>query len=234
MRAPGPLLAVGRSADIFEYGPGLVLRRSREGQTMQDEARLMEHVRAHGYPVPAVQEVSDDGLSMVMERIDGVHMVAAIGKRPWTIPRAGRQLADLHTRLHRLPAPDWLSPAPVGTGDHILHLDLHPLNVIMSPSGPVVIDWTGGSRGDPAVDVAISWVLMATGSVATGPIIGAVLGRARRALVASFLAGLDTDAVRPQLRPVVAWKVEDPHMSADEQRRMWQLVGHAGGEQRDG
>ena len=59
---PGPLLAAGRDADIFEYGSGLVLRRSREGRSMAREAQVMEYVRSQGFPVPAVEEVSDDGL----------------------------------------------------------------------------------------------------------------------------------------------------------------------------
>ena len=38
VKEPGPLLAAGREADIFEYGPGLVLRRSREGYSMASQA----------------------------------------------------------------------------------------------------------------------------------------------------------------------------------------------------
>ncbi len=138
----------------------------------------MTYVRSQGFPVPAVREVSEDGLDMVLERIDGADMVAVLGKRPWEIRRQGRILADLHRRLHELTVPDWLPDAPVGRGDRLLHLDLHPLNVMMSPTGPVVIDWANACRGDPNVDVAIAWVLMATGEVSTGRFIGAVLDRA--------------------------------------------------------
>ena len=184
----------------------------------------MEHVRSQGYPVPAVEEVSDDGLAMVIERIEGADMVAVMTRRPWTITAQGRVLADLHHRLHALAAPDWLADAPVGRGDRLLHLDLHPLNVIVSPKGPVVIDWTGACRGDPSVDVALAWVLMAAGDVPTGRLIGALLGRARATLVTSYLRCFDLDTVRQALREVVAWKVSDPHMSASEQARMWQLV----------
>jgi tRNA A-37 threonylcarbamoyl transferase component Bud32 len=87
---PGRLLASGRDSDIFEYGAGSVLRRSREGRSMAREAQVMEAVRVQGFPVPAVQEVSNDGLSIVLERIEGPDMVAMMGKRPWSIPRMGR------------------------------------------------------------------------------------------------------------------------------------------------
>lgn len=36
----------------------------------------------------------------------------------------------------------------------MLHLDLHPGNVILTVAGPVVIDWTDVLRGDPALDLA--------------------------------------------------------------------------------
>ena len=189
----------------------------------------MEYVRLQGYPVPAVEEVSDDGLDMVMERIVGPDMVAAIGKRPWTIPGQGRVLADLHRQLHELAAPDWLHDCPVGRGDRLLHLDLHPLNVMLGPGGPVVIDWTGACRGDPAVDVALAWVLMAAGEVPTGRLLGTILARARSVLVKSFLGSFDIDVVKQSLHDVVAWKTLDPHMSAGEQDLMWQIVKDAGG-----
>lgn len=226
---PGPLLASGRDSDIFEYGPGLVLRRSRKGRSMLQEARIMEYVRGQGFPVPAVEDVSGDGLNMVIERIEGPDMVAMMGTRPWTITRLGRVLADLHRRLHELTAPVWLNDAPVGRGVGLLHLDLHPLNVMMGPRGPVVIDWAGACRGDPAVDVALAWILMAAGEVPTGRFMRMILERARSALVKSFLGSFEIDVVRQNLRAVVAWKVSDPHMSAAEQARMWQVVNEAGG-----
>jgi aminoglycoside phosphotransferase (APT) family kinase protein len=229
MTYPGPLLASGRDSDIFEYGPRLVLRRSREGRSMVQEARIMEHVRVQGFSVPAVEEVSADGFNMVMERIEGPDMVAMMGNRPWTIPRLGRTLADLHRELHELTAPEWLVDAPVGRGVGLLHLDLHPLNVMMSPRGPVVIDWARACRGDPAVDVALAWVLMAAGEVPTSRFMGMILGRARAALVKSFLGSVEIDAVRQTLRDVVAWKVSDPHISAGERARMWEVVKQAGG-----
>ena len=196
---------------------------------MVDEARIMEYVRSQGYPVPAVEEVSDDGLSMVIERIAGVDMVATMTKRPWTIARQGRALADLHRRLHEIAAPEWLHDAAVGRGDRLLHLDLHPLNVIISPEGPVVIDWSSACRGDPTVDVALAWVLMVAGDVPTGRIVGFILGRARAVLVNSFVGSFDIDVLKRSLPEVVAWKVTDPHMSDSEQARMWQLVKKTGG-----
>jgi len=211
------LLASGRDADIYEHGPGLVLRRARRGRSMATEARTMAWVRDHGYPVPAVDSISDDGLDLVMERIDGVSMVEGLGRRPWTIPAQGRTLADLHRRLHEIPAPDWVPPAPCGApGDRLLHLDLHPLNVMVTKAGPVVIDWPNAHAGDPATDVALTWALMSAGAVEGGPVMRLLAKRGRAALIGAFLGRVDVDAARRALPSVVEWKVTDPNMSPAE------------------
>jgi aminoglycoside phosphotransferase (APT) family kinase protein len=226
VQSPGPLLASGRDADIFEYGPGLVLRRSRRGRSMAGEARTMEYLRSHGYPVPAVEELSDDGTDLVMERIDGSSMVDYMTRHPWAIRRQGALLATLHNRLHAIAPPEFLRPSPVGAGECFLHLDLHPLNVMIGPKGPVVIDWPNAARGDPLVDVALAWVLMAAGEIPSNPMIAAVLGRARAVLINGFLSmvDLDRDLLKHKLREVVDFKVRDPNMSESEQRAMWRVV----------
>ena len=228
MKPPGRLLAAGRDADVFEYGDGMVLRRSREGRSLIPESRTLAYLHAHGYPVPRVYEVSDDGSDLVMERIDGPTMVDAIGRRPWTLRRSARLLADLHDRLHELDAPDFLAPARIGTGSRIVHLDLHPLNVMMSRAGPVVIDWTGAGAGDASVDVALAWVLMAVGELPkAGRVMSAVLSVSRRVMVSTFLSCFERAPIVERLRDVVEWKVRDPHMSPSEVAAMWAILAQA-------
>ncbi len=224
MTALGPLIASGRDADIYAYGDGLVLRRSRAGRSMITEAKVMEYARGLGYPVPAVDHLSDDGTDLVLERVEGRSMVEVLGRKPWTLRDNGRLLGELHRRLHEIPAPDWMKPGPATAGTCLLHLDLHPLNVLLGPSGPVVIDWTNATAGDGATDVALSWVLMEAGEIPGNRLRAAVMGRARGALVAGFLSTFELAPVRAALRAVVEWKVKDPHMSATEQGRMWAVV----------
>ena len=220
-------MASGRDSDIFEYGPGLVLRRSREGNSMAMEARTMSFMRDQGYPVPAVEELSDDGFDMVMERVEGVTMVEAIGKAPWTVRRHAATLADLHHRLHEIEAPDFLPNAAVGTGTKVLHLDLHPLNVMVSPNGTFVIDWPNARRGEPNVDVGLAWVLMAAGQIPGGGLKARLLGFGRALLVNGFLSHFERRAVAGCLRQVVEMKAQDPHMSEAEIAGMWSVVQQA-------
>ena len=69
---------------------------------------------------------------------------------------AGRTLAALLTQLHEIAPPP---NAPV-TGA-IRHRDLHPGNVMLSPAGPVVIDWANSDVGRAEVDVALTALILA-------------------------------------------------------------------------
>ena len=109
----------------------------------------MQHLDAAGFPVPKVYDA--DGSDLVMERLDGRDLLADLGRRPW-LARTARP----HARRDAQPAaPDHCaartSRQPLGPGDKVLHLDLHPGNVMMTRRGPVVIDWSNaGGRRRPA------------------------------------------------------------------------------------
>jgi aminoglycoside phosphotransferase (APT) family kinase protein len=224
VRDPGPLIASGRDCDIYDYGPGLVLRRARDGRSMANEARIMEYARERGYPVPAVEELSHDGSDLVMERIEGRSMLAIASHRPWTIRQQGAVLADLHNRLHEIEAPDFVRPSPVGAGDRLIHLDLHPLNVIISAKGPVVIDWPNAASGDAAVDIGVAWLLLAAAEIPAGRLMASALGFGRSLLINRFLASFELTSVKAQLRAVMEWKIRDANILPDEQLAMRRLV----------
>jgi aminoglycoside phosphotransferase (APT) family kinase protein len=161
MVEPGKLVASGRDGAIFEFGPGLVVRRTRDGRSLEREARTLEYMEAHGYPVPRVEELRAGGSEMVMERLEGPMMMDAMTKGPRPMFANTRLLADLHDQLHEIPAPDWLPAIDSGPGaDRVLHLDLHPMNVMMTTRGPVVIDWPNAARGNPLTDVGFTYVLL--------------------------------------------------------------------------
>jgi aminoglycoside phosphotransferase (APT) family kinase protein len=151
-----------------------------------------------------------------MERISGVNMIDSLTAAPWKAKRLGRILADLHEQLHELPAPEWLPAAPCGVGTQLLHLDLHPLNVMMSPRGPIVIDWTNAVRGDPSTDIALTWALISAGEVPTSAVMGRLIGLVRSRLVRGFSGAIDREAARREVDAVVEWKSKDSNLSASE------------------
>src|SRR5262249_29267190 len=177
VREPGKLLFSGRDSDIFDYGPALVLRRSRRGRSLATEAKVMRFLEERGYPAPRVEELSADGSSLVMQRIEGPTMLDFLLKHPLTVLRQAARLAWRHHWLHHIPGPDWLDPF-LGGGPCIIHRDLHPLNVIMSPHGPVLIDWANVARGVGSADVALTWLLMTAAEIPGGG--SALIGKALR------------------------------------------------------
>jgi aminoglycoside phosphotransferase (APT) family kinase protein len=209
----GPLLASGRDGDIFEFGPGRVLRRAKNGRVIEGEARIIAYAREHGYPVPEIYEIREGGTEIVMQRIDGPIMADAMLKRPNLMSRMCRELADLHDRLHVIPAPDWL---PDLGGDRLVHLDLHPLNVMMTDAGPIVIDWTNAARGDPLLDVAVTYVLLTCPRFPGPDLLNAVLRPVRHVLGRTFTKRYRGPELDRQLVIGAGLKTLDAHMSAEE------------------
>jgi aminoglycoside phosphotransferase (APT) family kinase protein len=195
------VLAAGRASEILDLGEGRVLRRFKDGGNPAREAAIMEHAHRHRFPVPRVLEVLDDAL--VLERIDGSTMLTSL-RRVWRMPHAAQTLAELHARLHEIPFED----------ARLLHLDLHPDNVLLSSRGPVVIDWTNARAGAPALDVALTWVIGATS--------GGLMGRAFTRL---FLRHVDRGAARRALPDAVAFRLADPNVTDAERARARRLLG---------
>ena len=167
---PGPLLASGRAADVFDLGDGRVLRRYRSPNPLTTyETQVMGVVADAGVRVPRVfplDPAHHPDRDIVMERIDGITMLDDLGQRPWKLFAHARLLARLHHQITAVEAPAWMMPDGWTRDDAhppaVLHLDLHPMNVMLTADGPVVIDWTNASGGPAAFDAALTYVEMAT------------------------------------------------------------------------
>jgi aminoglycoside phosphotransferase (APT) family kinase protein len=176
-----------------------VLRRYREPRDTEREVAAMEYARRHGFPAPPARALSDT--EIVMERLHGPTMLKAMERRPWTLGRQAALLADLHRQLHAIAAPDWL-PAPVGEGEELLHLDLHPDNVILTEAGPSVIDWPNVARGPALGDVAYTWIILMTAAEPGGSLRGRLLAAlGRRAFVGAFMRRFDA----PERAEIERW-----------------------------
>ena len=224
----GRLLASGRDSDIYEAGDTRLLRRARDGRSLVAEAEVMAFARSRGYPCPEVLDVLEGGSAMLMERVDGPTMLDDILRRPWRIGLHVSALASLHEKLHALRAPEGLPAAPGSRGDRLLHLDLHPLNVLMSSRGPVVVDWSNAARGNPDADVAATWILLEGGGPPSAGLVSRLLLAGRMAAVRRFLSHFDLDGVRSEIEAVARWKCTDANMSAHEKARIRTLAEREG------
>jgi aminoglycoside phosphotransferase (APT) family kinase protein len=239
----GRPIAVGRTAEVFDWGDGRVLKLIRPEMPAplgRIEARAMEAVMAAGLAAPRLLETTEiDGrFGLVYERVSGRSMMQTMPARPWRIGVMGRQFARLQAAMHessgeglrdvkeylggmierageRLPAElraaalDRMGGLPDGAA--LLHGDLQPGNVVLTPAGPEVIDWLTAARGDPAADIARTLYLLRQ-AVIPGPPpprpVRAVVEASRRWFTRSYLAAyrrlrpFDPDAVAAW-RPVV-------------------------------
>jgi aminoglycoside phosphotransferase (APT) family kinase protein len=202
-RAP-VLLASGRDADVFDLGDGRVLRRYRYAATAATERAVMAHVGRHGLAVPRV--LGGTGPELLMTRIDGPTLLAALLSGDVAPERAGEILAELHEQLHRIPA--------LTNGETVVHLDLHPDNVLLGPDGPVVIDWTTAQDGDAGLDLAVTAVILAE-AVPVEPMAAAILG--------AFLDGIGDvgrAAVRHSLAAAVDRRRRNPTLTSAEKAQL--------------
>lgn len=231
----GRLIATGRDCDLHEAAPGRVLRRARDGRGLEREASVMRHARRHGFPVPRVYEA--DGPDILMERVDGPTMLDDLVAHPSRAPSHARTLADLHHRLAAVRAPGWLPATPGCHGRALLHLDLHPLNVLLADDGPRVIDWANASRGAPGADAANTWLVLATATaaavtavatavtaVAVGPPPSQLVSELPGAFLDVFLDAVGRDAARPYLAAVAERRRMDRNTSDAERAAIGRLL----------
>lgn len=214
----GQMLGSGRSADVYELDELWVLRRYRDGLDATRELPVMSYLSASGYPVPRLgpQPPSAGPGDLVLQRLTGPTMLESLLSGAMDGTEASAVLARLLAELHTIPAR--LSPDPE---DRILHLDLHPDNVMLTADGPVVIDWSNTEEGPPALDRAMSALILA--QVAVDPAGPAADGA--RALLTALMPHLVAEGGIPahHLADVAARRTANPTMTPAERA----LIGEA-------
>jgi tRNA A-37 threonylcarbamoyl transferase component Bud32 len=198
------LLAAGRNADVFALDTQRVLRRYRDDSDVTAEAVVMAYVDGLGFAVPRVY--SAGGANLILERLTGPTMLQALGAGQMSAVMAASLLAGLHAQLHALPP-----RMPHKPGDRVVHLDLHPANVMLEARGPVVIDWRNASQGPPDVDLAMSALILA--QVAVDPTHEAAA--LAEVFLSAFLAAVG-QVPSAALDQAVRLRRADPNVSTNE------------------
>ncbi len=230
-RDPGLLLGKGRAADVYDIGTGRVLRRYRDtgrygtdpAAVVAREATVMRHLRANGYPVPEVFDA--DGTDLVMQRLDGVTMLADLQSHPWRVHRHADTMVDLHRRLVAVPI-DGLAELPVRFGrcEAVVHLDFHPDNVMLTADGPKVFDWTNVALGPAAADVADAWIVAAAGTIEGAWWLRFAGEQVRRRFVDRFVDGCGRAAAIALLPALGEHRLRDRNMRPEEVARINALL----------
>lgn len=98
-------IAVGRTAEVFAWENGKVLKLYREGFDPADavyEHELALKVQNTGLPVPAVYDLIEiqNRRGIIYERVDGPSMLEVIEARPLNMVRQITLLGELHADMH--------------------------------------------------------------------------------------------------------------------------------------
>ena len=176
--------AWGADQVIKLYQPAIPDRR------IEAEAGNVQALHAAGLPVPRFfEQVEIAGRrGSIFERIEGPSISASLRNNPFRLFQLARRFAAVHRRIHGIERPELppvaehlrrviadVSALSLGqknqlhallhslpAGSFVCHFDFHPTNVILSPRGPVVLDWASARHGNPLADVARTCVLLAT------------------------------------------------------------------------
>lgn len=163
---------------------------------IEHEVEIGRRITTLALPTPRVLDtVEIEGRSgIVYERVNGDSLTQLVRSKPWRVVHFARQFADLHAQIHHhgvtgLPSlraalihdiheveslPVQLKDAVLTVAermpDHesLCHFDFHPEQVLMTMSGPVIIDWTTARQGDPLADVARTSVILRLGRLPYG------------------------------------------------------------------
>ncbi|MEM9033169.1 MAG: aminoglycoside phosphotransferase family protein [Actinomycetota bacterium] len=116
MRVVGRLVATGRTSDLYEYGPGAVVKVPRAGVPAHwaaMEARFTSAVHEIGLPTPAVLGVVElDGReAVVFEFVDGESMWERMSAAPADVGPLTVELAGVHRQILSSDLPEGLPGA---------------------------------------------------------------------------------------------------------------------------
>ncbi|AHV98308.1 aminoglycoside phosphotransferase family protein [Paenibacillus sabinae] len=189
----------GRTADIFEHSDGRIIKLYKKdfpAEAIHQELRVSQLAYSLGIRTPEpfgpIELEGRNGL--VFQRISGASLLALLTKKPWTVNKYAKLLANLHAEIHAFNAAELnrkqkkmlyenIRNAPLLTeqekariirytevlpdGNRLCHGDFHPDNVMLDGSCRV-LDWMTGVSGNPAGDVARSVILLSIGSMPDG------------------------------------------------------------------
>jgi aminoglycoside phosphotransferase (APT) family kinase protein len=193
---PGSLIAKGRTAEVYTWQEGQILKLFYDGcppSWTQHEIDIGRVVATLILPTPKLIDIVkiEGRQGIIYERVDGPTMLKLSNTKPWLLFHLARQLAELHTQMHKqdgaglaplrsslkttIQQVENLSPSlkagvlrmleRLPDESALCHFDFHPGQVIITARGPVIIDWMTAVQGHPLADVARTSIILMVGQV---------------------------------------------------------------------
>ena len=198
---------------------------------------------------------------IVFGRFEGTTLLSLMIRQPEILEQLSSTMAAIHYKLHQIQAEDNTWPSQKKILEHailrvssfsaieherlihylsalpeqrvICHGDYHPDNVMLSKDGGqhCVIDWMTGMAGDPAGDVARTWVILKSGKLPDDaePAIREGFERARSLILQQYLAhyislsGISREQIDAWMLPVAAARL-DENLPLPEAEHLLQFV----------
>ncbi|HLH74152.1 MAG TPA: phosphotransferase [Chloroflexota bacterium] len=158
------------------------------------EAAVMRSALAAGVPVPKIdaEGIWNGHAALLLTWCAGHTLAQAALNHPWELLALGVAFGRAQAKLNAVPAPAilWSDPerwitragpdemalaarlrAETDRPDRLLHLDYHPLNVLVEgPRVTGILDWANALAGDPRADFArTTTILRLVGAGPPGP-----------------------------------------------------------------
>lgn len=160
-----------------------IYRDEVSDEAVEREILCTESIQGLGLPVPEYRgrTTRDGKRAILQEYIEGSNMMELLLAGELSPTEAARDFAGVHYQMHSCKAPGLESSKlrfermlknsqrnlgedltqrclkllyELPEGDSLCHNDFHPLNIIYSPRGMVVIDWSDATAGNPISDIS--------------------------------------------------------------------------------
>jgi hypothetical protein len=95
---------------------------------------------------------------------------------------------------------------------------------MMTPAGPVLIDWTNACAGDRGADLAETWIIVQYLGLPSSRVMRVLESGARRVLLRAFLARVDRQRAASWLERIATGRLVDRNMTEFERARLTRWV----------
>ncbi|MNI42663.1 Phosphotransferase enzyme family protein [compost metagenome] len=189
----GELLGIGNTARVYQWGNTEVIKIFYDPSFALYEAQKAELINSLKLRAPEYSGLVEyEGKTgLIYEKIDGHTMLWNIEASEQSMSYNAKLMANLQYEIHQVKntMPSNLKPVIIHRinqsqdisnpdkqkitdimnslpdGNSICHYDFHPDNIIMSPNGPIIIDWMNLLVGSEEADVTRTSMMLQSESL---------------------------------------------------------------------